>query len=214
MSYCVKHAENFHTQTCCRCNDESAIAAKDAEIAALRQEIATGRGQYHRDYAAECDALLAAKDKVIADLSDEIAALRQQSDDLRDVLSRNGFTRCDIAACNCGSWHHTHGLRARWEEIKDALDDSGHPLTNENGNLVIRALGELVAERDALRERCGRLAEEVKCRRERRTVHTCGPDMTGDCKACVRLGRIADAELAVDTHNDLAPAAKEQTDGR
>lgn len=22
-----------------------------------------------------------------------------------DVLRRNGFRQCDIAACNCGSWH-------------------------------------------------------------------------------------------------------------
>ncbi len=78
MSYCVKHAENFHTQTCRRCDDESAIAAKDAEIAAMRQEIATGHGQYHRDYAAECDSLLAAKDKVIADLRERCGRLANE----------------------------------------------------------------------------------------------------------------------------------------
>ena len=28
-------------------------------------------------------------------------------DKLVDVLERNGFHRCDIPACNCGSWHLT-----------------------------------------------------------------------------------------------------------
>jgi len=68
-----------------------------------------------------------------------------------DYLRRHGHVRCDIAACNCGSWHHRFGLPERWQEIKDALSDAGHPLCNENGHIALRAFGSLVAERDALR---------------------------------------------------------------
>lgn len=72
--------------------------------------------------------------------------------DLQDVLIRNGFVRCDLAACNCGSWHARYGLPERWSEVKDMLAEAGHPLCNENGHLVHKALGELITERDKLRE--------------------------------------------------------------
>ena len=75
----------------------------------------------------------------------------ETADTLRDFLRREGYRRCDIPACNCGSWHGRDGLHARWREVKDALDEAGHPLTNANGNTVLRALGELVADRDRLR---------------------------------------------------------------
>lgn len=70
---------------------------------------------------------------------------------LRRFLGWEGYVRCDIPACNCGSWHGRYGLHARWREVKDALAEAGHPLTNDNGNTPLRALRELIAERDALR---------------------------------------------------------------
>lgn len=73
------------------------------------------------------------------------------AEELQDVLIRNGFVRCDIAACNCGSWHARYGLRERFEELRDMLDEAGHPLCNENGNLVRNALQSLIEERDRLR---------------------------------------------------------------
>lgn len=73
------------------------------------------------------------------------------ADSLRDVLRRHGFVRCDIPACNCGSWHPRYGLIERWQEVKDALCEAGHPLCNENGHLVSKALEALIAERDNLR---------------------------------------------------------------
>lgn len=75
----------------------------------------------------------------------------ETADTLRDFLRREGYRRCDIPACNCGSWHGRDGLHARWREVKDALAEAGHPLTNANGNTPLRALGELVADRDRLR---------------------------------------------------------------
>lgn len=80
-------------------------------------------------------------------------------DTLRDFLRREGYVRCDIAACNCGSWHGRDGLHARWREIKETLAEAGHPLTNANGNTPLRALKELVADRDRLRAALERIAE-------------------------------------------------------
>lgn len=73
-------------------------------------------------------------------------------DELADVLLRAGFVECNIAACNCGSWHHRYGLPERFSEIKDALMDAG-VLNNETGNLPIRAIAKLIEQRDALRSR-------------------------------------------------------------
>lgn len=84
----------------------------------------------------------------------EHEALRQVQE-LEDLLHRSGFVRCDLAACNCGSWHHRYGLPQRMDEIKQALSDAGHPLSNSNGNLVLNALKELIAERDALTQTGG-----------------------------------------------------------
>ena len=80
-----------------------------------------------------------------------IADLERERDALTDTLRRKGFVPCDIAACNCGSWHHRYGLPQRMEEIREALTEAGHPLCNENGHLALKALVALVAERDALR---------------------------------------------------------------
>lgn len=80
-----------------------------------------------------------------------MSAHTETADELCDVLQRNGFVRCDIAACNCGSWHARYGYRQRLEEVTELIVDAGHPLTNENGHLVKLALSELIAERDSLR---------------------------------------------------------------
>lgn len=70
--------------------------------------------------------------------------------ELIDVLMRNGFVPCDNAYCNCGSWHHRYGLPERFAEIKEALADAEHPVCNENGNSVLKALESLIEERDFL----------------------------------------------------------------
>jgi hypothetical protein len=64
-------------------------------------------------------------------------------EDLRRVLRAHGFVRCDIAACNCGSWHARYGLRERFDEITNALIDAGY-LGNYNGNLALRGVLELI----------------------------------------------------------------------
>lgn len=86
----------------------------------------------------------------------------RERDEALDVLRRNGFVLCDIAACNCGSWHARYGIPERMAEIKDALTEAGHPMTNENGHLPIKALAELVKERDEARAEIERLITEVE----------------------------------------------------
>lgn len=80
-----------------------------------------------------------------------IPNLRAERDVAIDALRRAGFVECDIPACNCGSWHARYGFPERWRELADQLEEAGHPLCNENGNLMLNALRELVAERDALK---------------------------------------------------------------
>lgn len=85
--------------------------------------------------------------------------LAAESERLQDVLLRNGFVQCDIAACNCGSWHARFGYPERITEIKDALQEAGHPVCNDNGNLISKALAGLVGERDSLRAALEDIAE-------------------------------------------------------
>lgn len=87
--------------------------------------------------------------KVIA-LESQLSAVTAERDALQNALLRNGFTQCDIAACNCGSWHHRYGLPERWEEIKEALREAD-VLDNSVGNLPINAIKRLANERNALR---------------------------------------------------------------
>lgn len=89
----------------------------------------------------------------------EVARLTEEHRDLRDILLFHGFVPCDIPACNCGRWHPRYGLSERWDELKDALAESRHPLCNENGNNMMNALKELITERDAL---AAKLAEAEK----------------------------------------------------
>ena len=69
--------------------------------------------------------------------------------ELEDVLYLNGFVRCDIAACNCGSWHARYGLPERFAELNRAMEDAGAQL---NGVTLLGAVESLIAERDALRK--------------------------------------------------------------
>ena len=81
----------------------------------------------------------------------DLDQMMREVEELKDVLLRNGFVRCDIAACNCGSWHARYGYPQRMEEIREAITDAGHPPCNDNGNLTINALRELIAELESLR---------------------------------------------------------------
>ncbi len=49
-----------------------------------------------------------------------VPALRKEIERLNDFLEREGFRRCDIAACNCDSWHGGHAM-VRLQEIIETL---------------------------------------------------------------------------------------------
>lgn len=55
-----------------------------------------------------------------------------------DFILREGYSRCDIAACNCGSWHGGSWKR-RFDEIHDALTEAD---ISTNGKTLIGALRE------------------------------------------------------------------------
>lgn len=82
-------------------------------------------------------------------LESRLHPYEETADTLRGVLERNGFVRCDVPACNCGSWHARHGYPERFRELSDALKDAG-VLNNDTGNLASRALAKLIEQRDAL----------------------------------------------------------------
>lgn len=58
-------------------------------------------------------------------------------------LTNSGFQRCDNMACNCGSWHQTGGFKARFDEIKEVIEDAGY---STNGRTLLAAVKALVAK--------------------------------------------------------------------
>ena len=64
--------------------------------------------------------------------------------ELIGVLQRNGFRPCDIAACNCGSWHQVDGWPARFREIEDATADY-----YQNGETLLDRVERIVTLADA-----------------------------------------------------------------
>ena len=135
--------------------------------------------KYH-GYSGPCPKLLLPRKQTeIERLTQELALKDadkiEELDRLESVLIRNGFVRCDIAACNCGSWHARFGLKERFEEIIDTLAEAGHPLCNENGHIVLTALKELVAEQDAAKAQVKMLVEAL----ERLLNHYCKSTLDG-----------------------------------
>jgi hypothetical protein len=55
-----------------------------------------------------------------------------------DFIRREGYSRCDIPACNCGSWHGGH-MKRRFDEIHDAMKEADISI---NGKTLIGALRE------------------------------------------------------------------------
>ena len=84
---------------------------------------------------SEWQKLVTERDALIAEVRDR-----------EDVLERAGFRRCDISACNCGSWHQVGGFKARFDEIKEAIAEH----VDLNGKTLLTAVQEALAERNAL----------------------------------------------------------------
>lgn len=58
-----------------------------------------------------------------------------------DALRSDGFVKCDMPACNCGGYHQTGGLRARFDEITTLLDQHG---LLRNGHVLIDDIKKVV----------------------------------------------------------------------
>lgn len=69
--------------------------------------------------------------------------LEQRLEKAEWVLNNAGFRRCDIAACNCGSWHQVGGFKARFDEIKEAVEDADY---STNGKILLDVVKEIIAE--------------------------------------------------------------------
>lgn len=85
--------------------------------------------------------------KAIDRLHDERRELMTECKELTDVLLRNGFRRCDIPACNCGSWHHVGGFAERFREIDEVTGTE-----YRNGEILLSRIKRLMAECEALRK--------------------------------------------------------------
>ena len=65
----------------------------------------------------------------------EVKRLREA---LEDFLRREGYRRCDIAACNCGSWHGGHAAN-RLRELSELIGQNGKTLIDSAETLLRRA---------------------------------------------------------------------------
>lgn len=56
------------------------------------------------------------------------------------VLERNGFRRCDVAACNCGSWHAGPDIRVvtelLFQKLVERAEGAEHELGAQRGELA------------------------------------------------------------------------------
>lgn len=114
-----------------------------------------------------------------------------QREDLRDVLLREGYRRCDIAACNCNGWHGGHAM-ARLNEIGDALEAAGVSL---NGSTILKRVQGLAAQRDEA-------VALIKSIRQRVHFIAACANRSGSCKPC-------DSQLAAIKADMAAYDAKE-----
>lgn len=114
------------------------------DVAAL-QSIANGSVITKSAAAEEADRAR------IVELTETLNVIAVERGELKDVLSRNGFVRCDNPVCNCNSWHARYGLYERFQEIKQLLRDAD-VLNNDTGNLPSKAIELLIQQRDEARQ--------------------------------------------------------------
>lgn len=90
----------------------------------------------HVEEYVRCD-LFEALQQRIAELEAENYDLKEFKKKTTFVLEGSGFRRCNIPACNCGSWHQVGGFAARFKEIEDVVRDAG---INLNGVVLVDAI--------------------------------------------------------------------------
>ena len=131
---------------------------------------------------SEWQKLVTERDALIAEVRDR-----------EDVLERAGFRRCDISACNCGSWHQVGGFKARFDEIKEAIAEH----VDLNGKTLLTAVQEVLTDERARRVKAERaireavLAEREACAsliepKNPRSDWTEYAEAKADCAAMIR----------------------------
>lgn len=106
-------------------------------------------------YDVDCDEA-----RVVNAALARLAEAARTLEEIKDVLRHGGWVECDIAACNCGSWHHRYGLPERWREICDELIDAD-VLNNSTGNKPLRAVQLLRARLAEAERTAAQLAQRV-----------------------------------------------------
>jgi hypothetical protein len=165
-----------------------------------------GIAMQHDGLAEQAMAVIAA-DNIRAELTaanERATQAEARVKELEDVLIRKGFVRCDIAACNCGSWHHRYGLPERFAEIKEVLRNAD-VLNNETGNLPINAIRKLVEQRtqaEALAEVRGKALEAASD-----VISKLQPQLDMDAPADLAERIAADGIVAINAALSLSPSA-------
>jgi len=75
---------------------------------------------------------------------------REQSITAEEFLRLHGYRKCDIAACNCGSWHGGHANQ-RLAEIREAFEQD--ELTDTRHKTLLNLVCEVLTDRADLRLR-------------------------------------------------------------
>lgn len=81
------------------------------------------------------------------DFKEAYTRMKERALEAEWVLQSSGFRRCDVAACNCGSWHQVGGYAARFREIKEAVEEAGY---STNGRLLLDVIKEILERNAAL----------------------------------------------------------------
>jgi hypothetical protein len=129
-----------------------------AERDALKTEIK--RAWAELDDEPTCGEELAVGVRVLRHgLTQERGEWKARAEKAEDFIRSEGYRRCDVMVCNCGSWHGGH-LSDRMREIREVLDDAGL-IGNDYGNRNSGGVALLVDQRDAAQARVRELESQM-----------------------------------------------------
>jgi hypothetical protein len=85
-------------------------------------------------------------------MTEENWFLKERLEKAEWVLRTSGFRKCDIPACNCGSWHQVGGFKARFDEIKEVVEEADY---STNGRTLLKAVEAMASDIWQLKQACG-----------------------------------------------------------
>jgi len=151
------------------------IELRVREIARVRAE----NERFHRELSETREILDKTKNR--------IAQLRAENAELRAFITHQGFQRCDVPTCNCGSYHGGHAF-ARFHEIGEALVEAG---ARSNGSTVLTDVKRVLTENVELVAALTKSEQPGGCiiSRTAPIAHCCK-----NCDALLLLARLATKE--------------------